>query len=342
MAEFDIPWQELVDMASDGLCVLDRAGTVQYANPAALRLLGLMAPEGAPISEWLGKLGSPNRDELLNVIEQGGRLQLHLPTANYRHLLVQAQSLATEDGTVVCIRQDYEVEAAAAMAVLIHDLRLPMTSIIGYARMLQTIGAESLSEMQHQFLDTIDRNVMRLDMNLKAAQDMTRIDRGQIRLVFSAQSPAIVTAEILQELQPLVEEKRHQVKLDFPDNLPPVQADADRLKQILHVLLENAVKYTRPDGRISVRGRRVDGQVKIDVEDNGLGIPYAEQDRVFGKFFRGEDERIREYSGLGLSLFIARGLAQLQNGELVFKSTPGQGSAFSLTLPASEFAQVLG
>jgi signal transduction histidine kinase len=125
--------------------------------------------------------------------------------------------------------------------------------------------------------------------------------------------------------------------LDFPVDLPPVRADADLLKQILHILLDNALKYTGPDGKISVCGRHVDGgMVQIDVEDNGLGIPHAEQDRVFRKFFRGEDERIREYTGLGLSLFIAHGLAQLQNGELVFESTPGRGSVFSLTLPVSE------
>ena len=336
MAEFDIPWQILVDMAPDGLCVLDSEGTVQYANLAALRFFGLMAPEGASVAEWLSQLGYQKQDKLLNVIEQGGQLQLYLPNANYRHLLVEAQSLATEDGTIVRVRPDHEVEAAQAMSILIHDLRLPMTSIIGYARMLQTIGAESLSDMQHQFLDTIDRNVMRLDKDLKAAQDMTRIDRGQVNLTFSAQSPALVAAEVVRELQSLIEEKRHQVNLDFPDDLPPVQADADRLKQILHILLDNAVKYTLPDGQIGLRSRCVDGLVQIDVEDDGLGIPNAEQDRIFGKFFRGEDERVREYSGLGLSLFIAHGLAQLQNGELVFKSTRGQGSVFSLMLPVSE------
>lgn len=336
MAKFEIPWQELVDVAPDGLCVLDGDGAVQYANPAALRLLGLLAPEGAPVAEWLDQSGGPQQTELLDVIERGGQLQLRLPNADCRHLLVEAQPLAAERGTVVCIRPDQEVEAAEAMAVLIHDLRLPMTSIIGYARMLQTIDAESLSEMQRQFLDTIDRNVMRLDKDLKAAQDMTRIDRGQIRLTFTAQSPAVVTAEVLRELQPLVDEKQHRINLDFPDDLPDVRADAERLKQILSLLLDNALKYTRPKGDICVRGHPVDGMVRIDVEDNGLGVPFAEQGRIFEKFFRGENERIREYSGLGLNLFIARELAELQDGELVFKSTPGQGSVFSLVLPISK------
>jgi signal transduction histidine kinase len=336
MAEFEIPWQELVEAAPDGLCVLNGDGTVQYANPAALRLLGLSAPEGAPAAEWLGQLGGPHQTELLDVIERGGQLQLRLPNADCLHLLVEALPLAAERGMVVRIRPDHEVETAEAMAVLIHDLRLPMTSIIGYARMLQTIDVESLSEMQRQFLDTIDRNVMRLDKDLKAAQDMTRIDRGQIRLTFTAQSPALVTAEVLRELQPLVDEKQHRINLDFPDDLPAVRADAERLKQTLSLLLDNALKYTRPNGDICVRGRQVDGMVQIDVEDNGLGVPFAEQGRVFEKFFRGENERIREYSGLGLSLFIARGLAELQDGELVFKSKPGQGSVFSLVLPISK------
>jgi signal transduction histidine kinase len=310
MSTFDIPWQLMIDTAPDGLCVLDAAGKVQYANPAALALLGLTSPEGEPIAELLD--------------------------AEYGSLLVEAKSITPNGGTLVRVRRDYEFAAAENMAILIHDLRLPMTSIVGYAKMLQTIGAEALTDMQRQFLDTIDRNVNRLDQYLQAAQEMTRIDRAKVKLTLAAQSPGTFAAAVIHEFRPLVEEKGHHVTLDLPDDLPTVYADAEHLNRILHILLDNAMKYTPSNGQIRVHGRCTKDQVQIDVEDNGIGIPLAEQKRVFSRFFRGEDERIREYPGLGLSLYIARGLTQLQNGQLWFKSTPDQGSTFSLVLPASK------
>jgi signal transduction histidine kinase len=162
---------------------------------------------------------------------------------------------------------------------------------------------------------------------------MTRIDRAKLRLILTPQSVAKIAGQVLEKLRPLVEAKDHQVTLDLADDLLRVNADAERLEQILHILLDNAFKYTPDGGQIWLRGRATDGLVQIDVTDNGIGIPHAEQARIFSKFFRGEDARIREYTGLGLSLYIARGLTQLQGGRLWFESTPGQGSTFSFTLP---------
>jgi signal transduction histidine kinase len=332
MANFDIPWQTLIDTAPDGLFILDAGNTVQYANAAALALLGLPAPEGVPVAEWLADLGDLSSRLLLKAIEEKSHYRIHLPDAD-KHLLFEAEPLVGGDGTLCRVRRDYEVEAAEVIASMVHELRLPMTSIMGYAKMMMTVGAESLSDVQRQFLDTIDRNVKRLDRDLLAVQDMARVDRARVKLAPAPQFPANVAAQVLEELQSLIEEKGHRVTLDLPDDLPAVYADAERFKQILHILLDNALKYTPKGGQISLRGQAADGLLQIDVVDNGPGIPGAEQEKIFQKFFRGEDERIRDYPGLGLNLYIARGLAELQGGRLWFESTEGQGSTFSLILP---------
>jgi signal transduction histidine kinase len=334
--DFEISWQSLVEAAPDGVCVVDARGTVRYANPAALDLLGLKAPDGALAAEWLADLDDPNCDLLLKAIADRGQMRFVLPKGAHKHLFLAAEPLEDTDDTLIRVRRDYEVEGAETTAILVHDLRLPMTSIMGYSKMLLTVGAESLNDTQRQFLDTIERNVQRLESNLSAAQDMTRIDRGRINLTLDAQSPASVAAQVLDEFQPSVAEKGHKVDFEFADDLPPVQADLERLKQILRILLDNAVKYTPSGGEIRLRGRVAGEMVQIDIQDNGLGIDLAEQGQIFSKFFRGEDERIREYHGLGLSLYIARGLTQLQGGRLWFESTPGQGSTFSFTLPMSK------
>jgi signal transduction histidine kinase len=234
------------------------------------------------------------------------------------------------------VRRDYEVEASEVVAITAHELRIPMTSIMGYAKMMMTIGAESLSDMQKQFLETIDRNVKRLNSDLLMVQDMTRVDRDRVKLAFAPKAPSNVATEVLEDLATLIEEKGHQVTLDLPNELPAVRADAERFRQILHILLDNALKYTPEGGEICINGHVTDGMVQIDVTDDGLGILPDEQEKIFTKFFRGEDERIRDYPGLGLNLYIARGLARLQGGQLWFKSRAGKGSTFSFTLPAWE------
>ena len=336
MSRFDIPWQTLIDTASEGLFVLDAEGTVQYANAAALALLGLPASKGTAIADWLADLGELTSHRLRKTIAEKGQVRLYLPDAEHQYLFLEVEPLPGVDGILCRVRRDFEVEAADVIAITAHELRIPMTSIAGYAKLLGPVGADSLSEMQLQFLDTIDRNVKRLNSDLLAVQDMTRVDRAKVKLALASQSPSDVVALVLDDLGSLVEEKGHHVTLDMPDDLPAVRADAERFKQILQILLDNALKYTPTGGEISLRGHVADGLVQIDVADTGLGIPADEQKKIFVKFFRGEDERIREYPGLGLNLYIARGLTEMQGGQLWFESAEGHGSTFSFTLPVFE------
>lgn len=336
MSKFDIPWQQLIDTAPDGVFVLDADGVVQYANAVAPALLELPAPNGALVADWLAELGDLGRYLLLKTIEEQSQVRLYLPDAEYQHLLFEAEPLVGTDGTLCRVRRDHEVEASEVIALTVHELRLPMTSIMGYAKMMMTVGAESLSDMQRQFLETIDRNVKRLNSDLLAVQDMTYVDRARVKLTTGPHSAAGIAALILDEFEALIEEKGHQVTFNMPSDLSSVAVDADRLRQIFRILLDNAFKYTPAGGQITLRGRVTAGLVQVDIADNGLGIPAAEQEKIFTKFFRGEDENIRDYPGLGLNLYIARGLTELQGGRLWFESTEGQGSTFSFTLPVAE------
>jgi len=232
MSTFDIPWSALIDTAPDGWCVLDAEGRVRYANAAALTLLGLPAPTGVSISEWLSDLNAKNRDLMLGAIQERGQVRLQLPDAQHPYLLFEAGPLPGVAGTLARVRRDHEVEASEIIAITIHELRKPMTSITGYAQMMLGLDTESLSDMQRQFLDTINRNVQRLNSDLFTVQDMTRIDRGKVQLTPTRQSPARIATLVLDELRPLLEKKGHHVTLDFPEDLPPVRADAERFEQV--------------------------------------------------------------------------------------------------------------
>jgi signal transduction histidine kinase len=337
MSKFEISWQAIIDASLDGLFVLDADEKVQYANAAALTLLGLPAPNGASALEWLDELGDMSRHLLHKTIQERGQVRLYLPDAECKNLFFQVEALPGGTEGVLChVRRDHPVDAAETLAHIVHELRLPMTSIMGYAKMMMTIGAESLNDMQRQFLETIDRNVKRLDSDLLSIHDMTRVDRGIVSLSPGSRAPAIAAEQVLKRLEALIEEKGHHVTLEIAEDLPNVKTDAERFKQILHILLDNAFKYTPAGSQISLRGHASNGMVQIDVVDNGPGLSEAEQGQLFKKFFRGEAELVREYSGLGLNLYIARGLAELQGGRLWYESAEGQGSTFSFTLPVWE------
>ena len=336
MSKLEISWQALIDTSLDGLFVLDADEKVQYANAAALTLLGLPAPAGASVLEWLDKLGVMSRHLLHKTIQERGQVQLYLPDTEYESLSFQAEALPGGEGILCHVRRDHLADGAETLAHIVHELRLPLTSLMGYTKMLMTIGAESLNDMQRQFLETIDRNVKRLDGNLLSIHDMTRVDRGIVQLTPGPRTPAVAAEQVLKDFESLVEEKGHQITLEIAGDLPKVKTDAERFEQILHTLLDNALKYTPAGGKISLQGHVSDGMVQIDVVDNGLGLSEVEKEKVFEKFFRGESGLVREYTGLGLSLYIARGIAEFQGGQLWFKSIEGQGSTFSFTLPVWE------
>jgi signal transduction histidine kinase len=337
MSESEIPWKQLIDSAPGGVCVLDSDGIVRYANAAALALLRLPVPQDTPAADWFAPLDQVHRDRILSVIEKGGQVRLTLPRAEHPHLNLEARAVgpieAASHSTILRVARDFEVEAADTIAVMVHELRLPMTSILGYAKMLLAVDAAGLSDTQRQFLETINRNVERLNRDLSAVQTMTRLDRGKINLSRSRQHPHKVAARALTELQPLIQEKGHHVTFAFPDDLPAVAADAGHLEQVILILLDNAVKYTPPEGQIKFDARRTGNHVQIDIVDNGIGIPPADRGQIFSRFFRGDAEQIRQYTGLGLNLYIARRFTELQGGKLWFDSTPGRGSTFSLKLP---------
>ena len=126
-----------------------------------------------------------------------------------------------------------------------------------------------------------------------------------------------------------------KIDIDIPENLPPAYGDSERVRQIFENLLENAYQYTAENGQIKLSIRQVDGELQIDVIDNGIGIIPEDQPRVFERFYRGEDPLVLATSGTGLGLSIVQHLVEMHQGRIWLESSgiPGEGSTFSFTLP---------
>lgn len=233
------------------------------------------------------------------------------------------------------VRQASEAKSAF-IGDISHELRNPLTSIKGYTDLILAGKSGPLSERQEELLRKVRSNAERMEKLLKDLSELSKIEAGKIPMDITS----INLKELIVELVDLCWEKAADkgltVHMEVDDDLPPVKADRLRVTEILSNLMDNACAYTPQGGKITVRAFREDKFVRVEVEDTGIGIPFEEQPKIFGRFFRGSHPMVRERQGTGLGLHITKKLVEMQGGTIWFKSFPGKGSTFIFTLPVWE------
>lgn len=163
--------------------------------------------------------------------------------------------------------------------------------------------------------------------------DITRIEGGNIRIEPRAVPVWEVADEVVNLTRTQIEDKKQTVSLDIPQGLPRAYCDRNRLSQILTNLVSNANKYTPEGGTVNVQASQANGMIQIKVQDNGLGMTPDDQEKLFSKFFRSADDKVREAPGTGLGLSITKNLIELQGGRIWFESEFRKGTTFYFTMP---------
>ncbi|MBN1220230.1 MAG: GAF domain-containing protein [Anaerolineae bacterium] len=224
------------------------------------------------------------------------------------------------------------------MNIASHELKIPMTSIKGYTKLLQMGGGGMLSaEQQNEFLQIITNSVDRMARLVNDLLDVSRIEAGRIRLEITDVQMADVIKEVIEAVRTQIDKKQQQLTLDVSDDLPRLRADYNRMVQIVTNLVSNAYKYTPEGGTITVTAKPYQNEewdgVMVTVIDTGYGMSEEDQAQLFTTFFRSADQNIRDEPGTGLGLSITKNMVETHGGELTFESKLGQGSAFTFTLP---------
>jgi len=233
----------------------------------------------------------------------------------------------------------YEAVQAANQAksdfvsLVTHELRLPMTSIKGYADLLSSGMAGSLSDQQKQFLEVIRRNLDRMGTLISDLADINRIESGRMQFENKDFDIRDVVEDVLASFQEATEAKEQTIAIEIEDDLPPVHADPTRIAQVLSNLISNAHKYTPAGGVITIRADGNHEFAQVAVSDTGIGISEENQASLFTQFFRAEDRAVREQPGWGLGLSIVRKIVEAQNGAITFASELNSGSTFTFTVP---------
>src|ERR1035437_7010702 len=208
-----------------------------------------------------------------------------------------------------------------------------MTSIKGYEDILLMGAAGALNENQLHFLDIVRTNTERLSVLVNDLLDISRIEAGRISLSLQSVDLREMANDVIVDISRRSQEEHKPMTfmLDAPADLPLVNGDVERVRQILGNLVDNSYHYTLENGHITIHMQVVDGAVQIDVEDDGIGVDSVDADRIFERFFRGEDPLVLATPGTGLGLAIVKQLVMMHKGRIwmTSKGIPGEGSTFS-------------
>lgn len=225
------------------------------------------------------------------------------------------------------------------VAVASHELRTPLTAIKNAVQLLLMEKVGELNENQKKFLAMAERNINRLMNILNDLLNLSRIEAGKMVMKLEGLNLRSILELVYFSFKPQAEEKSIQLKLDLPTELSPVYGDKEKVEQILSNLITNSLKFTPPNGEITISAEPFaadEDMMAITVKDTGIGIPAEHLEKIFEKFYQVENSLQRSHGGTGLGLAITKGLVEAQKGKIFVKSEPGKGSIFTFTLPLSQ------
>jgi len=352
----------ILESMAEGVAVVGADERVVYSNAAFAQILG----SGSNVAGGNGAQGGdgiPGRSvgqgrrlvelvrqtELLGVVkkaltsEQRVESEVTVGTVRVRTFAVTAAPVraSEEGGTAIGavlvlhdiselrrlerVRQDF-------VANVSHEFKTPLTAIRGFA---ETLLEGALDDVEHRgrFVEIIQEHAERLTRLTDDLLKLSTIEAGKMELELRTVNPADLLKMCADTASFAAKKKQQTIKIECARDLPEIRGDSGRLRDVLQNLLDNAVQYTPSGGHIIASAVKDGGEIVFTVADNGIGIPQAEQERIFERFYRVDEGRSREVGGTGLGLSIARHIAEAHGGRVWVESAIGQGSRFHFSVP---------
>ncbi|MEO5721289.1 MAG: ATP-binding protein [Chthoniobacterales bacterium] len=336
--------QNILGALPDGLVLVDQQRRIQLANPQFQRLFRL--PEEARGIGLLEIVRDAVVDRAVASALASGELRSEPVTLgrdldSRRDLEVTAVPFATgNNGTsnaVVLFRDITQVRQVEEMrrdfvANVSHELRTPLSIFRGYLETLLDDPQQPHDELV-RILEVMDRHAERLTLLVEDILSLARLETPGARLDRTEICLPDFLRGILRDWEKRFGTKSLKATLDAAKDLPVISADEPRLQEVIYNLLDNAVKYSQPEGIIRLSARCVDDAVRIAVADEGVGIPARDLPRIFERFYRADKARSRQLGGTGLGLSIVKHIAQLHGGNVEAVSEPGRGTTISVVFP---------
>ncbi len=326
----------IVDHIDDGVIILDSNKTILLVNPAARRAFGLWLDDnvtGKPVEEVLPH---PDLKSLLNegldnplphheIVFDDGRV------LSAQNTVIPSIGIAITMQDITYLKQIDRLKNEFVHTVS-HDLRSPLTAILGYVDLLERVGP--VNEQQREFIHRVQNSVESITALVNDLLELGRIEAG-----FDAQKEVVPLEGIirytLETLGSQIADKHLNLHLNLPVDIPEMRGNPIRLRQMLDNMIGNAIKYTPEDGDITIEVEVQSEQVIIRISDNGPGIPPSDQSHIFEKFYRASNVP-KGVGGSGLGLAIVKSIVDSHHGRIWVKSLLGKGSTFTVVLPLKQ------
>jgi signal transduction histidine kinase len=327
----------VLEAVGDGIFLVDSGGVIRFWNSAAAMVTGMSVesardrPAADVFPEW------PSIADQVPVAESGGttRSAILPMSLGGRDLWLSFVGVQSAEGVVYTFRdvtseRRLEEERSDLIATISHELRTPMAAVYGAAETLRRREGQLERETEHELLDVIATQAERLAQITEEVLLATKLDRGDLTLEREIVDAGKVARETVGAMQAQIPPST-KLELEIGSAMIPASGDSDRLQQALINLIDNAVKHGG-GGTVNVSVESYADLVRMTVADSGPGIPLAEQQRIFEKFYRSGSALTRSPGGTGLGLYISRELVQRMGGRLDVQSEPGAGAAFTIEL----------
>jgi two-component system phosphate regulon sensor histidine kinase PhoR len=322
----------------DGVIILDENSNLLLINPAARRDFGLWQDDsvkGKPIREVLPH---PDLKILLNGSKNNPMPHNEITFEDGRVLSAQCTPIprigvAITMQDITYLKQIDRLKNEFVSTVS-HDLRSPLTAILGYVDLLDRVGP--VNDQQREFIHRVQNSVQNVTTLVNDLLELGRIEAG-----FDTQKEVVPLEEIfrftLETLGVQISDKKMNLHLNLPPDLPQIRGNPIRLRQMLDNLIGNAIKYTPEGGDITIDVEAQEEQIILRITDSGPGIPPADQPHIFEKFYRGSNIP-KGVGGSGLGLAIVKSIVDNHHGRIWVESLVGKGSAFTVVLPLYKHA----
>lgn len=326
----------------DGLMVVDSKCKIILMNAALKKLFSIeQEPFGKSPIELIRNVGIQEiAESVLQAYDGVKKKELSVMFAEEKSLIIHGTPIM-RDGKILggvlvfhdvtdlkrleMIRKDF-------IANVSHELRTPVSNIKGYSETLLE-GALDEKKNAKEFVEIISKSAERLVQLIDDLLDLSKIESGKISIDRGTCSMKNITQKALDEMLKTGKRKNINITNNIPDTVPDVSADEYMILQVLLNLLDNSIKYSNGDNNIDIQAHETEGFVRVDIKDQGIGIPENDLPRIFERFYRVDKARSRELGGTGLGLSIVKHIIQEHGGEVSVESVLGKGSTFSFTLP---------
>jgi PAS domain S-box-containing protein len=326
----------ILENVADGIVATDREGKVVLWNDAAERITGLPRTEALGrtpaqvLQRSIASSGEGVGDRLVAIRRGSEEVWLSLTEA------VMRDPAGAEAGRIFAFRDvsaDRAVEEMKSgfVSMVSQELRRPLTSIYGFAETLLRRGALFDEEERTTFLGYIASETERLTAIVDRLLNVARLDAGDLEVQLAPVDVRPVVGEAVANAERSELLNGHRFVLDLPEEPLDAQADREKLKQVLAHLLDNALRYSPEGGTVTVAAREREGAIEVRIVDEGIGIPGVDRERIFRKFESGRGAG----GGIGLGLFLARGLVSAMGGRIWVDPAEGKGSSFVFELPST-------